>query len=345
MTAQRATIAVVGGGYMGGGIAQTFAAHGFVTALVDADEPTSSARVAQLKAEAVTFAERGLIPEASAEQVRTHLRAAASIADAVSSAEYVTEAVPETPDLKHRVLARIDDAAPDDAVIATNTSALPIAELAAALARPERFLGVHWMNPAPFVPCVEIIPSTSTTADTATTATELIRAVGKAPTVVSDSPGFVANRLQYALLLEALRIVEEGVAGPAQVDEVVQNSFGFRLPFLGPIVSADMAGLDVYVSVFATMQRAFGERFAAPEILLATVAGGGLGWKAGRGFYEFGDGQGRQAAEYRDAAFAALGRLRTGLAPIQLAPTYPAQSNLAPIHQAESTDAAGCTNA
>lgn len=311
-------IAVVGGGYMGGGIAQTFAAHGFDTVLMDADEPTSAARVTRLKAEAVTLAERGLSSATASQRVRRHLRPAASLAEAVANADYVTEAVPETVELKHGVLAYIDEAAPVDAVIATNTSALPIEELAGSIAHRERFLGVHWMNPAPFVPCVEIIPSTHTTSAVTDSAVELVRRVGKMPTVVRDSPGFVANRLQYALLHEALRIVEEGIAGPAQVDEVVQNSFGFRLPFLGPIVTADIAGLDVYASVFTTMESAFGDRFATPKILLDTVERGGLGLKSGRGFYEFGDGQGQQAADYRDVAFAALNTLLAGLTPIQL---------------------------
>lgn len=312
------TIAVVGGGYMGGGIAQTFAAHGHDTVLVDADHATTSARVDRLKAEAAELAELWLTGAATAERVERHLRAGTSLDEAVARADYVTEAVPETPDLKYRVLTRICEAAPAETVVATNTSALPIDQLAGTVTRPERFLGVHWMNPAPFVPCVEIVPGTATAGDVVATATELMRAVGKVPTVVRDSPGFVANRLQYALLLEALRVVEEGLAGPAQVDEIVQNSFGFRLPFLGPIVSADIAGLDVYVNVFETMQRAFGEQFAAPTLLLDTVGNGALGLKSGRGFYDFGQGDAAAVTAYRDAAFAALGRLRPTLPAVEL---------------------------
>jgi 3-hydroxybutyryl-CoA dehydrogenase len=201
---------------------------------------------------------------------------------------------------------------------------MPIAGLAEVVSRPGRFLGVHWMNPAPFVPCVEIVPSSRTSQAAVDFAAALVRWVGKTPTLVADAPGFVASRLQYALLLESLRIVEEGVADVARVDEIVRNSFGFRLPFFGPIAAADIAGLDLYLSAFATMERAFGERFAPPQLLVEQVRAGRLGLKSGIGFYQFGEGVGADVARYRDAAYAGLGEMRAHLPPAPL--TGPAAS-------------------
>lgn len=315
------SVAVVGGGYMGGGMAQTFAAHGVLTVLVDADHALSVARVARLHAEAGEFVERGLVPASWAENVRSHLRAADSLAAAVDDATYIAEAVPEQRDLKHAVLREISSAARESAIIATNTSAMPISGLAEMVSRPERFLGVHWMNPAPFVPCVEVVPSSHTSQGVVDSAVDLVRGVGKTPTLVADAPGFVASRLQYALLLESLRIVEEGVADVARVDEIVRNSFGFRLPFFGPIAAADIAGLDLYLNAFATMERAFGERFAPPQLLVEQVRSGRLGLKSGSGFYHFGEGVGADVARYRDSAFAGLGAMRAHLPPEPLTGT------------------------
>jgi 3-hydroxybutyryl-CoA dehydrogenase len=215
--------------------------------------------------------------------------------------------------VKHAVLRAICEAAPIGAVIATNTSAIPIAELAEAVTAPRRFLGVHWMNPSYFVPCVEVIPTAHTDAAVVTDVVSLLRDVGKQPTVVADSPGFVANRLQFALYKECTRMVEEGVATPAQVDEVVRNSFGFRLPFFGPFLISDIAGLDVYQNSMATLERDVGERLAVPEALKEQVAAGRYGLKSGAGFFEHAPDAAERLRRYRDTAYARLAALRAEL--------------------------------
>lgn len=303
---------------MGGGIAQTFAAQGFDCALVDASPERSRQRVQQLHEEAGSFAADGLLPDSAAEAIVEHLRPADSLESALEGVSYVSEVVPEKPDLKLEVLSRVSSIVRSDVVIGTNTSAIPIGDLAKSVTRPERFLGVHWMNPAPFVPCVEIIPSAETGPSVVQHALEIMRRIGKVPTVVADAPGFVANRLQYALFREAVRIVEDGVAGPAQIDEVVRNSFGFRLPFFGPFAIADIAGLDVYQDGFVTLERAYGERIGTPALLKERVDNGDHGLKTGEGFYEFGDGQADAVARYRDRAYAGLSRLREGLGLVAL---------------------------
>lgn len=302
------SVAVVGTGYMGGGIAQTFALAGHEVLVADADVDRARAAVERLVAEGGTHEESGLFPVGARDRLSAGLRAA-SLEEAARTA-YVSEAVPEDPALKREVLAAISAAAGEDTVIATNTSAIPIGELASSVQRPERFLGVHWMNPSYFVPGVEIIPTDRTDPALTERTVDLIRGIGKVPTLVADSPGFVANRLQFALYQECARMVEEGVASPAQVDEVVRNSFGFRLPFFGPFTISDIAGLDVYAGAIGVLEDALGERFTVPQVLRDQVAAGRLGLKAGEGFYAHAPEDAEQVRVYRDTAYARLSRLR-----------------------------------
>ena len=177
--------------------------------------------------------------------------------------------------MKLAVYAAIEAAADDDAVIATNTSSIPIAQLAAGLQRPGRFLGVHWFVPPLLVPCVEVIPTRTTDDRVVDEVVGALTRLGKTAVSSSgDGPGFVANRIQFAMFREAARIVEDGVATPEQVDEVVRSSFGFRLPFFGPFTIADMAGLDVYADIFDTLERGLGRDFLPVRPgLTSTLAG------------------------------------------------------------------------
>jgi 3-hydroxybutyryl-CoA dehydrogenase len=307
------TTAVVGSGYMGGGIAQVLALHGYKVALGDVDGETAERARVRLVEQALGFEAQGLLPEGAAEIIEGNLAAAGSVEDAVAAADYIAEAVPEEREIKASILRRISAAAPAGAVIGTNTSAIPIGELALSVAGPERFLGVHWMNPAPFIPGVELIPGPDTNPNVLDIAEQLIRALGKTPARVADTPGFVANRLQFALYKEAVQIVDEGVATPEQIDAVVSNTFGFRLALFGPFAIGDMAGLDVYASSFRTLEKAYGERFAAPDALVATVNDGNLGLKSGHGFLDIDPADQAALVAYRDNAYARLSQLRAEL--------------------------------
>jgi 3-hydroxybutyryl-CoA dehydrogenase len=310
-------VAVVGGGYMGGGIAQSLAIAGLDCALTDVTAGRAVSAVERLTEEAERYEREGLFPAGAHRAVSEHLVAAASLEKAVAGADYIAEAVPEDRDLKLDVLARIARSARTSAVIASNTSAIPIGDLAGAIEHPERFLGVHWMNPAFFVPCVEVIPTGSTAREVVTDVMNLLRALGKAPTEVNDTPGFIANRLQYALFKECALLLEEGVAEPGQIDEVVRNSFGFRLPFFGPFAIADIAGLDVYLGAYDTMHATYGERMATPSSLHEQVASGRLGLKARAGYYDIDNIEARKIAEYRDHGYSQLITLRRTLAALE----------------------------
>jgi 3-hydroxybutyryl-CoA dehydrogenase len=312
-------IAVVGAGYMGGGIAQVFAMAGLDVVIVDADPALTTRHLDRLRKEAEDFESRGLFEAGSAELVRKNLRAADSVAEAVAEADLIEEAVLERPEIKEPVLHSIEAAARPDAVIGSNTSTLPIGDLATSLQHPERFLGVHFSNPAPFIPGVELIAHAGTDEAVISAVEELVAQTGKLTARVNDKAGFVLNRLQYVLLREAVNLVEEGVATPEDVDTIVRTTFGYRLPFFGPFAIADMAGLDVYRDGFRTLEAHYGDRLAVPALLTELVESGRYGVKQGGGFVTPAGDQ-EPLVAYRNTAYARLGQLLKELGPVPHGP-------------------------
>lgn len=308
-------IAIVGSGYMGGGMAQVFALGGHDVVISDVTAEIAAANLERIRTEAAQFEEQGLFTLGATDTITSRISAADSIEAAVADAEFVEEAVPERIEIKHETLRRISEAAPAAAVIGSNTSTISIAALAEAVTRPERFLGVHFSNPAPFVPGVEIIPHAATDEAAIRASEELIAGSGKVPARVKDVTGFVLNRLQYALFHEATQLVEEGVATPEDIDAVVRSTFGFRLPFFGPFAIADMAGLDVYAFCYASLQGTFPERFATPAILAERVAAGELGTKTGSGFRDIEPERIAELIAYRNRAYAKMAQLLDELGP------------------------------
>lgn len=308
-------IAVVGSGYMGGGIAQVLALGGARVALADVSAEVAQKNYDRLLVESDQFIADGLFPEGSTEILKQNLWAAKDIEEAVSDADFIEECVPEVLDIKHQSLARISAAARPDAVIGSNTSTISIASLAEAVTHPERFLGVHFSNPSPFIPGVEIIPHAETSAATVAASRELVHAAGKQTAVVKDVTGFVLNRLQYALFHEAAQLVEQGIATADDVDTLVRTTFGFRLPFFGPFAIADMAGLDVYNFCYKSLQTGFPERFATPKILSDLVEAGKLGTKTGSGFLNVPAERTPELIAYRNKAYVAMQKLIEELGP------------------------------
>ncbi len=301
--------AVIGAGTMGAGIAQLSAAHGTAVSLADASPERSAAALERLRASAQGFEKRGLLGAGAAERVGRLVRAADSVVDAAHDAELLIEAVVEDPRVKREVYVEIEAVASADAVLATNTSAIPIRDLGSDLSHPGRFLGTHWFNPPQWVPCVEVIPGPSTTKQVLERVHVFFSELGKRPVTVGDAAGFVANRIQFAMFKEAVSCVADGVAGPEEVDEVVRSSFGFRLPFFGPFAIADMAGLDVYAGAYEALESGLGPRFAAPEQLLALIEAGRIGTKSGGGFGDLPAESVPGMIERRDTTYVALSRL------------------------------------
>ena len=315
------TIAVVGSGYMGGGIAQVLALSGATVRIADISEEIARSNYDRLIQETRQFVADGLFPADAVQLITANLTAAVSIEDAVADADFIEEAVPEKVEIKHETLRRISAAARPDAIIGSNTSTILIGSLAEAVTGPERFLGVHFSNPAPFIPGVELIPHADTADAAVSVVEEIVAATGKETARVKDATGFVLNRLQYALFHEATQLVEEGVASPEDIDTIVRTTFGFRLPVFGPFAIADMAGLDVYSFCYASLQTRWPERFATPESLKALVDAGKFGTKSGAGYLDVPAERTAELIAYRNKAYVAVKKLMDELGPAPILPS------------------------
>lgn len=304
---------------MGGGIGQVLALAGARVALADTSAEVAQKNLERLLAESVDFEARGLFPEGATEILKQNLSAAPSLEEAVAGAQFIEEAVPEILSIKHDILRQISAAADPEAVIGSNTSTISIGDMATAVSNPERFLGVHFSNPSPFIPGVEIIPHEGTSQATIDAAVGYVEATGKETAVVKDVTGFVLNRLQYALFHEATQLVEDGVASAEAIDTLVRTTFGFRLPFFGPFAIADMAGLDVYNFCYTSLQTDFPERFATPGILTEKIEAGKLGTKSGGGFLDVPAEKLPELIAYRNEAYVKMGQLLKELGPAPVA--------------------------
>ena len=270
-------IAVIGGGLMGAGIAQVFAGAGYPVALF---EPNSDAR------STVRDRIRDGLTQLGADLSAANLVKTYDVMDeAVASADFVFEAAPEKLHLKKSVFADLIRLAPRHAILASNTSVIPITRIAFGLDTAERIVGTHWWNPAFLVPLVEVVQAAGTSIETINAMMRLLTDVGKRPAhVKKDLPGFVANRLQHALWREAIAMVAEGICDAATLDACVKNSFGRRLPVLGPLENADLVGLDLTLDIHKTMIPEL-DRHALPhQYLVDQVEAGNLGFKSGIGF-------------------------------------------------------------
>ncbi|MGN7977150.1 3-hydroxyacyl-CoA dehydrogenase family protein [Microbacterium sp. 22195] len=273
------TVGVLGGGRMGAGIAHAFLLAGSRVILVERDAESADAARERVLASIATSVQRGDL--ADADHATSSLSVSTDFAD-FAAASLVVEAVPEDRDLKAGALARIEDAVAEKAVLATNTSSISIDDLAASLARPDRFLGLHFFNPVPASKLVEIVVGERTGKDVVTSAREWVATLRKTPVVVRDSPGFASSRLGVMLALEAIRMLEENVADAADIDAAME--LGYRHP-MGPLRTTDVVGLDVRLGIAEELARELGPRFEPPALLRRMVAEGKLGRKSGEGFY------------------------------------------------------------
>jgi len=294
-------ILVVGAGTMGHGIAQCAAMRGFSVRVVDQAAsmlPKAEALVADHLGFMVSL---GRLGPAEAADAARRLTFSTDLPGAAAWADFVFEAVFEDLGVKRELFARLGELTGPEVVLASNTSSFDIAKLCEVTRHPERVIGTHWFHPPQITPCIELIPADRTSAETLDKARELATALGKSATRCTNAPGFVANRIQFAMAAEAMAIVAEGLATPGEVDRIVKSSFGFRLSAFGPFEIADQAGIDVYRAIFAYLYENLGrEQFAPPALLEAMVADGRLGLKSGRGFYQYGREEGDKLRRTRD---------------------------------------------
>jgi len=272
-------VGVYGGGRMGAGIAHAFLAAGSTVVVVENDEAAAEAGRERVASSLERAEERGKLTGPLAEHLERF--SVTTSAGDLADAGLVVEAVPEDVALKQRILAGVEAVAPE-AVLATNTSSLSIGALASGLAAPERFVGLHFFNPVPASDLVEIVVGPKTDAGLVTRAQGWVADLGKTAITVQDSPGFASSRLGVAIALEAMRMLEEGVASAEDIDTAM--TLGYRHP-VGPLRTTDLVGLDVRLAIAEHLARELGPRFEPPQLLRDLVAAGKLGRKSGEGFY------------------------------------------------------------
>lgn len=277
-----AIVGVLGGGRMGAGIAHAFLTSGSNVTVVERDEPSAEAARERVQKDIRASLDRGKI-SGSFDAWDAKLTVSTSYAD-FSACELVVEAVPEIWDLKVSSLAAVEEQLADTAWLATNTSSLSVNGLAEHLKRPERFCGLHFFNPVPASKLVEIVIAKTTGDELRSKTLEWVAGLGKTPVTVNDAPGFASSRLGVAIALEAIRMVEEGVATPKDIDAAMV--LGYKFP-VGPLELTDIVGLDVRLGIAEYLESTLGERFAPPQLMRDMVARGELGRKSGKGFYDY----------------------------------------------------------
>jgi 3-hydroxybutyryl-CoA dehydrogenase len=280
-------LAVLGAGTMGHGIAQVSAMAGFEVAIADAAIELAQRGVELIRGNLQEGVRRGKIDEATADACMARVTAVSRLEDAVASCDIIIEAVPERLALKQDVLRRAEQAASGTALLATNTSSLSIGDMQEWLQRPQSFLGLHFFNPVHINRLIEVVRGPETAEATVQRALDFARLIGKEAVLVNDSPGFATSRLGVLLGLEAMRMVEEGVATAADIDRAME--LGYRHP-MGPLKLTDMVGLDVRLDIARYLHDKLGaDHYRPPRILEQMVDAGQLGRKSGRGFYDWSD--------------------------------------------------------
>jgi len=306
-------VGIVGAGLMGHALAQLFAARGYPVCLYDSNQSVLDRAPERIRQNFNTLLDLGLAAAEDAERCLALIRLCSNLQDAAKASEVIIEAVSEKLPLKQKIFAEIEEYVNSEAILCTNTSAISITEIAEPLRKRERLVGTHFWNPPHIVPCVEIIRSTYTSDEAFETAYEFMKNAGKRPVkVLKDVPGFLGNRMQHAIWREAMSLAQAGIATPEDIDAVVKFGFGLRMPFLGPLETADLAGLDlthdVHLYLFPFLENA-----ASPlPILESKLRDGKLGAKSGEGFHEWPPELVQEVIRKRDSILLKITKLVAG---------------------------------
>lgn len=278
-------ISVIGAGTMGNGIAHVFAQKGFAVKLVDLDTAQLEKAVATIDKNLDRQIAKGMISEADKQSTLAHIGTVNTVEEGVQDASLVVEAATENIELKLKIFSQLDQYAPADCILATNTSSISITKIAAATKRPGSVIGMHFMNPVPVMKLVEIINGYATKKEVTETIIALTKEIGKVPSLANDYPGFIANRILMPMINEAIFSLYESVAGVEAIDTIMK--LGMSHP-MGPLQLADFIGLDTCLSILQVLNDGFGDpKYAPCPLLVNMVAAGKLGVKSGEGFYTY----------------------------------------------------------
>lgn len=280
-------ISVIGAGQMGNGIAHVFAQSGFSVTLIDLSQPSLDRALGVIAKNLDRQVSKGSISEEQKNATLARITTSTNMAEGVKDAALVVEAATENVDLKLKIFAELDKAAPQGCILASNTSSISITRIAAATARPQHVIGMHFMNPVPVMKLVEVIRGYSTSDEVNTTVVDMAKKLGKVPVEVNDYPGFVSNKVLMTMINEAISTLHENIAGVAEIDEVMKLGMGHPM---GPLRLADFIGLDTCLSILRVLQDGYGNpKYAPCSLLVNMVMAGKLGDKSGEGFYNYAD--------------------------------------------------------
>jgi 3-hydroxybutyryl-CoA dehydrogenase len=281
-TTERAV--VIGAGTMGRGISQVLAMSGIEATLVDLDNQVLEAAYKGILAALDKGVDRGKLDEQQRGETLSRISTATNLSESLDGVQVVIEAVPESLDLKQKIFAQLGELLGPDVLLATNTSSLPISKIASAARHPERVTGMHFFNPVHIMKLVEVVSAEQSSELAVATSVALARRMGKEPITVKDSPGFASSRLGLVIGLEAIRMLESGVASAEDIDKAMTLGYGFPM---GPLKLTDLVGLDVRLKIAEYLAKEVGAHFDPPELLRTMVAAGRLGKKSGQGFYDW----------------------------------------------------------
>ncbi len=282
------TVALIGAGTMGPGMAAVFASHGFEVRLADIKPEILERAKATTETVYATLVNGGMLAASTVEAARPRVRFTTDTGDAVHGADVVVEAIPERLDLKQRLFAEIEGQVSSDAILASNTSGIRITELGKAVTRPERVVGMHWSNPPHLIPVIEIIRGERTSQATVDAISRVVERLEMLPVLVRrDVPGFVENRILYAIMREALHLLEAGIASAEDIDTITKWGIGYKLSVIGPLELLDVAGLDIYQSVASYLNADLSSRTDVSPLIQEKVQAGELGLKTGKGLFAY----------------------------------------------------------
>ena len=297
-------IAVIGSGIMGHGIGQTFALGGHDVTLNDISDELLKKALQQIRKNLDTFIEFGIATTEDAKEAFSRIKTETNLKEAVKDSDFVVEAIPEVMELKKRTFKELDEFCLPHTILTSNTSGLSLTEMTSGIRRRDQAVIAHWWNPPHIIPVVEIVKGRFTSEQTVDLVYQLLVAIGKKPvTLLKEVPGFLGNRLQFALYREALACLRDGVASAEDIDLAVKGSFGFRLPTLGPLETSDFGGLDTFLNISRYLFKEIDRSTEPPEVLVEKVTQNKLGVKTGEGFFSYPGDKAQEKIRERDRQF------------------------------------------